>query len=537
MAPIRLQAEREAYLQFQRLQLEEQRQAECTGRPNLAGSFAEAVNTAVAAAVEAAVKATKAERDTARKSSPARQQRKKRIAAQDAAREVARARSPSPEKERQVTARQRENVVREGRGAGKQRRQRLRRDHCAQFDDNNCEDSMKVKPSTRSTSRYRQADVEEKLATLEKFRLENLRLEKELAETKLKETQTRLANRPTTPGDRQRAWEHGRQERELLKALEEREASAVAKRAQMEARARQREDHRMRRRDARHRSTSPSERDDAVRSVSPRSRLSPADVFLEKSISPNREAIDQQRQSQRRRPVRDLSAVPTMSSRHKKTTVDRTGGPGAHLRDKTNVSDTRTQRDLKLQADAAVAAASTPPRPGSTRHTRERSSSLMFEESSRSIEFTMQLAGEHTMSSRHRKTTATPRARVDASDLSHGGVTAAELFAKFQSGQHLRDGRSTAEATQSGDRRRTRSPARRKIHSPASSRSVHQQDSSARLSTPSRKRGTLFQQSQAEQEAVALVRPCTCCIHTIIDILVQSSASKWRANIHSNKKP
>ena len=62
----RAQAEREAYLEFQRLQLEEQRHAECTGKPNLAGSFAEAVDTAVAAAVEAAVKAEKAERAAAK---------------------------------------------------------------------------------------------------------------------------------------------------------------------------------------------------------------------------------------------------------------------------------------------------------------------------------------------------------------------------------------------------------------------------------------------------------------------------------------
>ena len=115
------------------------------------------------------------------------------------------------------------------------------------------------------------------------------------------------------------------------------------------------------------------------------------------------------------------------------------------------------------------------------------------------------------MSSRHRKTTATSTARVAASDLSHGGVTAAELFAKFQSGQHLRDGRSTAEATQSDHRRNRMSPARRHqvdlAHNKSSSRTVRQQDSvSSRLSTPKPSRGTLFQQSQAEQEAAALVR-------------------------------
>lgn len=110
------------------------------------------------------------------------------------------------------------------------------------------------------------------------------------------------------------------------------------------------------------------------------------------------------------------------------------------------------------------------------------------------------LTGEHTMSSRHRKTTATARG-VNDTDLSHGGVTAAELFDKFQSGQHLRDGRPTAESTQSKNRRRN-SPARSaraRANSPAP---LRQESVSARLAAP--KHGTLFQQAQAEQEAVAL---------------------------------
>ena len=471
------QAEREAYLEFQRLELEKQRQAECTGKPNLAGSFAEAVNTAVAAAVEAAVKAEKTEREVARKFSPARQRRKKRDAAQDAARAVARNRSPSPEKAQEVAARQRKNMAREAR----------RSEH------------------TQRSSRHREADIEMKLAALEEFRLENLRLEEELAEAKLKETQARLAKRPITPGDRQRAWEQGRQERELIKALEEREAATASERARTEARARQREDDRARRRDARERGLSPSRSDwgDSTRSPSPKSsRISLGVDNLENSHSPHGDTADQVRQawsrsSSRSRPVRDLSTVPTMSSRHKKTTVDQTGGPGGHLRDKTNVSDTRTQRDL--DSKAAAPATSSPPRPASAR-SRRRSPSPAQEQSSR-------LTEEHTMSSRHRKTTATPQARVDANDLSNGGVTAAELFAKFQSGQHLRNGRPTAESTQRGDRSKHASPARRRKESPNALRSAREQDSvSTRLSTPKRSRGTLFQQSQAEQEAVALVR-------------------------------
>ncbi len=492
------QAEREAYLEFQRLQLEEQRQAECTGKPNLAGSFAEAVDTAVAAAVQAAVKAEKAEREAARKLSPARQRRKQRNAVQNAARAVARNQSPSPEKAQQVVSRQRKNMAREVRN-GQHKRQTGK---FAQFDEEGRADSVKVKVDTRSVSRHRQADIEEKLAALEEFRLENLRLEEELAEAKLKETQARLENRPITAGDRQRAWEQGRQERELIKALEEREAAAAAQRAQIEARARQREDDRERRRDARERGLSLSRSDwgDSVRSPSPRSTLSPGVDQLQSSHSQHRDTLDEDRSrsSSRNRPVRDLSTVPTMSSRHKKTTVDHTGGSGAHLRDKTNVSDTRTRRDLDLQAKDAAGAS--PLRPASSRRRRRRSSSPAHDDLSR-------LTGEHTMSSRHRKTTATPKGRVDTNDLSHGGVTAAELFAKFQSGQHLRDGRPTAAATQSGGRSKTKSPARRRRGSPNAPGSVHQELVSTRLSTPKRSRGdTLFQQSQAEQEAAALVR-------------------------------
>eukprot|EP01043_Picozoa_sp_COSAG02_P029960 COSAG02_NODE_1888_length_10500_cov_3.026536_8_plen_515_part_00 len=502
------QAEREAYLEFQRLQLEEQRQAECTGKPNLAGSFAEAVDTAVAAAVEAAVKAEKADREAARKFSPARQRRKKRNAVQNAARAVARNQSPSPEKAQQVVSRQRKNMAREV-GSGQRKRQTGK---FAQFEEEEHADSAKVTADTRSVSRHRQADIEEKLAALEEFRLENLRLEEELAEAKLKEKQTRLANRPITPGDRQRAWEQDRQESELIKALEEREAAAAAQRARIEARARQREDDRERRRDARERGLSPSRSDwgDSVRSPSPRSAWSPGVDQLESSHSQHRDTVDEARSrtSSSNKPARDLSTVPTMSSRHKKTTVDRTGGPGAHLRDKTNVSDTRTRRDLDLQTEEA--AVTSPLRPGSTRRRRRRSSSPAHNDSSHLTESASHLTGEHTMSSRHRKTTATPKRRVDTNDLSHGGVTAAELFAKFQSGQHLRDGRPTAAATQSGSRSKTKSPARRRRQPPNAPGSIHQEIVSTRLSTPKRSRGdTLFQQSQAEQEAAALVRDAT----------------------------
>ena len=422
------------------------------------------------------MKAEKVERDAARKFSPARQRRKTRNAAQDAARAVARNHSPSPERAQEVAARQRKNMAREAR----------RSEH------------------SKRSSRHREADIEMKLAALEEFRLENLRLEEQLAEAKLKETQARLAKRPITPGDRQRAWEQGREERELIKALEEREAATASERARTEARARQREDDRARRRDARERGLSPSRSDwgDSTRSPSPTSRLNLRVDNLENSHSPHQDTADQVRQawsrsSSRSRPVRDLSTVPTMSSRHKKTTVDQTSGPGGHLRDKTNLSDTRTQRDL--DSKAAAAATSSQPRPATAR-TQRRLPSPAQEQSSR-------LTEKHTMSSRHRKTTATPQARVDANDLSNGGVTAAELFAKFQSGQHLRNGRPTAEATQRGDRSKHTSPARHRKESPNALCSAHEQDSvSTRLSTPKRSRGTLFQQAQAEQEAAALVR-------------------------------
>jgi hypothetical protein len=556
-------AEREAYLQLQRMQQEEQRQAECTGRPNLSGSFAAAVNTAVAAAVEAAVKAEKVEREAARKVSPARLRRQKRDAVKSAARAVARARSPSPEKEQEVAARQRENIAREAHSSRRRPRthkqqQKLSLHNVTTQDEDDSVSHVEGEKdgSTRSVSRQRQAELTAKLAALEEFRLENLRLEEELAEAKLREKQARLAKRPTTPGDRQRAWEQGRQERELINALEEREAAAAAERARAEARALQREDERERRRDRRQRgsSISPSRSDwDHAGSPSSPGRGSPQSAATTAAASSssrtNRSHLDRSRSHSRRRSVsvsRDLSSVPTMSSRHKKTTVDRTGGAGAHLRDKTNVSDTRTQRDVALQrkedvqlrsppsagsaghlsllrhldpavaAAAAAAATTSPPRrpPSSTRRRlslspppRETATSSGHS-GGRSAELaSSQLATEHTMSSRHRKTTATPRGRVQPSDLSHGGVTAAELFQKFQSGQHLRDGRSTAESTQSTSRRaaasRRNSPARVQSRQQGSSES-RQETVSARLATP--KRGTLFQQSQADQEAAALVR-------------------------------
>ena len=272
------QAEREAYLEFQRTQLEEQREAECTGKPDLKGSFAAAVTTAVAAAVEAAVESEKTHRseEKEKRTRSERERVRKRASVKTAARAVARARSPSPEKEAEVVQRQRANIEREtaamGAGQAKAARrvakaERLTRSLAAaavaaaaaaqQQDYRQIREEQDVTGAGdghRSVSRQRQADLAEKLSALEDFRMENMRLETELQEAKQREQQNRLAKRPTTPGERQRAWAAGRQEQELLNALEERTAAGAREKAKAEARAAARELDRQARRDEKYRS-------------------------------------------------------------------------------------------------------------------------------------------------------------------------------------------------------------------------------------------------------------------------------------------
>ena len=213
--------------------------------------------------------------------------------------------------------------------------------------------------------------------------------------------------------------------------------------------------------------------------------------------SPNRSPSPNQTRSRRRsRSVsvsrgRDLSRVQTLSSRHRKTTATRRS-PTAADRSQGGVTNGEVYDKFSHGSHLRSGEGGRTPRQKKSRTRRSLSLSPPLTDDGAAADASLHGMSEaHTMSSRHRKTVANTRGSPQKGDLTFGGVTAAELFDKFQSGMHLRDGRPVAEATSTGHARRASSPPEP---------TAAQQRLASRLATPTKGR-TVFQQREQEEKA------------------------------------